>query len=196
MMLLSAICTRFAIKYGLFFLLFSTLFSLPVMANERIELLIVRSTHTLIVKQGDVILRTFKVALGSGGKKAKLREGDHTTPKGTYFISTVRDSDRFHLFMQLNYPNMHDAQRALKTKLISRKQYQDILDAQLEGRIPPQNTALGGSIGIHGIGVETKDKLEIHQLADWTQGCIAIRNNEIETLNRYISRGTKVIISD
>lgn len=177
-------------------LLLNMLFSLTAKASENVELLILRSSHTLIVKQGDVTLRTFKVAFGSGGKKAKLREGDHTTPKGTYSINIVRDSERFHLFMQLNYPNMNDAQRALKTKLISRKQYQDILDAQLEGRMPPQNTGLGGAIGIHGIGVETKDKIEIHQLADWTQGCIAMRNDEVEVLSRYISRGTKVTITD
>lgn len=177
-------------------LLLMILFSHTSNASENIELLIVRSTHTLTVKQGDVTLRTFKVAFGSGGKKAKLREGDHTTPKGTYLINTVRDSDRFHLFMHLNYPNMNDAKRALKSKLISRKQYRAIFVAQLEGQMPPQYTGLGGAIGIHGIGVETKDKIEIHQFADWTQGCIAMRNEEIEALSRYISAGTKVTITD
>ncbi len=176
--------------------LLTILFSQVIKASENIELLIVRSTHTLIVKQGDVILRTFKVAFGSGGKKAKLREGDHTTPKGTYSINEVRDSERFHLFIHLNYPNMNDAKRALKSKVITRKQYRAILLAQLEGRMPPQYTGLGGVIGIHGIGVETKDKIEIHQLADWTKGCIAMRNNEVEALNRYVSAGTKVTITD
>ena len=175
--------------------LFSAL-ATTVRASETIELVVLRSEHRLLVKQDGHVLRTFKVALGSAGRKAKLREGDHATPKGHYTITKVRDSDRFHLFLQLNYPNMDDAKRALKNHLISRQQYQTILEAHFFGRLPPQNTALGGSIGIHGIGQETKDKLEIHQIADWTQGCIAVRNSEIEELSRFVHIGTPVIIAD
>lgn len=168
----------------------------PAYASEGIELVVVRSEHQLLVKQNGMVLRTFKVAFGSGGKKAKRREGDHTTPKGQYRINRVRDSDRFHMFMQLNYPNMDDAKHALQNHSISRQQYRDILDAHTKGRLPPQNTALGGAIGLHGIGTETKDKLEIHQIADWTQGCIAMRNHEIEELSRYIDVGTQISIID
>ncbi|MDH5357448.1 MAG: L,D-transpeptidase [Gammaproteobacteria bacterium] len=175
-------------------LLFSFLHSAT--ASETIELVLLRSEHKLMVKQGDNVLRTFKVALGSAGRKAKQREGDHATPKGQYAITKVRDSDRFHLFLQLNYPNMDDAKRALKNHLISREQYQSILEAHFFGRLPPQNTALGGAIGIHGIGRETKNKLEIHQIADWTQGCIALRNSEVEELSRFVHIGTPVIIVD
>jgi len=167
-----------------------------VLASDDIELVIDHSDHALIVKKNGSTLRTFKVALGSGGKKAKLQEGDHKTPKGTYKISKIRDSSRFHMFLQLNYPNMKDAGRALKNRVITRKQYQAILDAHSYGHLPPQNTALGGAIGIHGIGHETKNKLEIHQIADWTQGCIALRNNEVEELTRYINVGTRVSIID
>ncbi len=195
-MILALSKNRFVAIAVIVILLQIATFMLPVRASENVELLISRSSHTLLVKQGNVTLQSFKVAFGSGGKKAKLREGDRTTPKGTYLISNVRTSDRFHLFMQLNYPNMNDAKRALKTKLISRKQYRDILDAQIAGRMPPQNTGLGGAIGIHGIGVETQEKIEIHQFADWTQGCIAMRNDEVEALSGYISYGTKVTITD
>ncbi|NOQ82218.1 MAG: L,D-transpeptidase family protein [Methylophaga sp.] len=169
---------------------------LPVNASEDIELVVLRNQHQLLVKKDGITLRTFKVAFGSGGRKSKLREGDHTTPKGTYQINKVRDSGRFHLFIQLNYPNMNDAKRALKNHTITRMQYRDILDAHNKGRLPPQNTALGGAIGLHGIGLETKDKLEIHQIADWTQGCIAMRNHEIEELSRYIHVGTPINIID
>lgn len=181
---------------SIYLLLIISLFSNFTLASDAIELVVVRSEHQLIVMKKGVTLRTFKVAFGSGGKKAKLRSGDHTTPKGRYKISKVRDSSRFHMFMQLNYPNMNDAKRALKNHTITRTQYRDILDAHYSGRLPPQNTALGGAIGLHGIGVETKDKIEIHQIADWTQGCIAMRNHEIEELNRYIDVGTTISIID
>ena len=167
-----------------------------VHADETIELVIIRSEHTLVVKQHGNTLRTFKVAFGSGGRKAKLQQGDHTTPKGDYQISKIRNSNRFHIFMQLDYPNVEDAERALNDHIISRKQYQSIVDAHRKGILPPQNTALGGAIGIHGIGLETKDRIDIHQVADWTQGCIAMRNHEIEELDRYIDAGTHVSIID
>ena len=57
-------------------------------------------------------------------------------------------------------------------------------------------SVLGGLIGIHGIGVETADKLEIHQMTNWTKGCIALRNSEILELSKYVSHGTPVIIID
>jgi len=173
-----------------------TLSFTPALASEKIEVVIDRSEHKLIVKKEGTTLRTFKVALGSGGRKAKLHEGDHKTPKGTYRISKVRDSQRFHMFLQLDYPNMDDAKRALKNHTITRQEYRKILEAHNYGRLPPQNTALGGAIGIHGIGHETKDKLEIHQVADWTQGCIALRNDEVEELSRFIHVGTTVTIID
>lgn len=183
---------------NILYLSFGCLSFLPNLsyATDQVELIIDHSEHKLVIKKDNTTLRTFKVALGSGGKKAKQHEGDHKTPKGTYKISKIRDSNRFHMFLQLNYPNMKDAGRALKNHLISREQYQDILDAHAYGHLPPQNTALGGAIGIHGIGHETKDKLEIHQIADWTQGCIALRNDEIEELSRYIDVGTTVSIID
>jgi len=183
---------------GLIFFLLCTsvLTTVTASENENIELVVLRSQHQLVVKKAGITLRTFKVAFGSGGKKAKRREGDHTTPKGEYLISKMRDSGRFHYFIQLNYPNMADATRALKNHTISRQQYRNILDAHNSGRMPPQNTALGGAIGLHGIGLETQDKLEIHQIADWTQGCIAMRNHEIEELSRYIGVGTSINIID
>lgn len=188
--------SSFAIKFLTITLLVITSLSLSAKTNENIEIVISRSAHTLSVKQGDVTLNTFKVAFGSGGRKAKLKEGDRTTPKGTYHINKIRDSENFHMFILLNYPNMDDAKQALKNDLITRKQYRAILIAHIEGRLPPQNTALGGSVGIHGIGIETEEKLEIHQFIDWTKGCIAMRNKEIDTLNNYIKPGTKVVITD
>jgi len=181
-----------------FITIFLLLLSLSSIAspNETIELVVLRSKHTLIVKKGDIVLRSFKVAFGSGGRKAKLREGDHTTPKGIYVIKKKLDSERFHLFLQLNYPNVDDAKRAFKNHIITQKEYRAIILAQSEGRMPPQNTALGGTIGIHGIGDETKEKLEIHQFIDWTKGCIAMRNDEVDVLSQFIEGDTKVTITD
>lgn len=186
----------YLIKYLFKIVFLLLLISGNTWAIDNVELVVVRSEHHLLIVKNGITLRTFKVAFGSGGKKAKLRSGDHTTPKGSYQISRVRSSGRFHMFMQLNYPNMADAIRGLEDHTITRTQYRKILDAHSKGKLPPQNTKLGGSIGLHGIGRETKDKIEIHQIADWTQGCIAMRNHEIDELKRYIQVGTQVSIID
>lgn len=165
-------------------------------ASQSVELLLSRSEHKLIVMQGGTAVRSYKVALGSGGDNTKLLQGDNKTPTGNYKITTVRESDRFHLFLQLNYPNMSDATRALRTNTITREQYRNILDAHVFGQQPPQNTALGGAIGIHGIGMETDEKVRIHQNIDWTQGCIALRNKEVEELSQFVSVGTPISIID
>lgn len=168
----------------------------PVVATGNYELVIKRSEKRLLVQKDGEVLRSFHVALGSGGSKAKMKSGDRLTPLGKYHITQVRDSDRFHLFIQIDYPSVRDAINALKEDRISKVQYRKILDAHIFGNLPPQNTPLGGAIGIHGIGVETKDKIEIHEIADWTQGCIALRNAEVEQLTKYISKGTQVTITD
>ncbi len=174
------------------------LFYWPVtaVAADAIELVVVRSENTLLVRKNDKTIRSFKVALGSGGRQPKMLEGDRKTPKGSYRILDVRSSDRFYLFMHLDYPNMDDAKQALQDGRITREQYRKILGAFIYNEPPPQNTPLGGAIGIHGIGDETPDKLDIHKVANWTQGCIAMRNSEIRELAMWVEKGTAVTIVD
>ncbi|MCK5867272.1 MAG: L,D-transpeptidase [Mycoplasmataceae bacterium] len=167
-----------------------------IYASPDIDIVVIRSKHQLMIAKGSKILHTFKVALGSGGKKPKLRSGDHLTPTGIYRISKIRNSERFHMFIQVNYPNMKDAVRGLKNQTITRAVYRDIMDAHGQRKLPPQNTKLGGAIGFHGIGLETEKKIEIHEMADWTKGCIAMRNDEIEILRRHVHIGTRVRILD
>jgi len=182
------------LKVSVLIVVVIALFTPELHAKERIELVIDRSEHSLQVQKNGATLKTFKVAFGNGGRKAKLRQGDHRTPLGTYRIRVIRSSDSFHLFVQLNYPNVKDAIRGLDNNVITKAQYNAILDAHIESRLPPQNTALGGQIGIHGIGNETEEKIEIHDFIDWTKGCIAMRNHEIEELSRFIEIGTRVRI--
>ena len=102
--------------------------------DDKVSLLLSHSEHMLYVKKGDFILKSYKVALGSGGRGGKIQEGDGRTPIGQYLITEVRDSQRFHLFMGINYPNIKDAKRALTNKLITRRDYRAVLDAHIFGR--------------------------------------------------------------
>lgn len=166
----------------------------PVLLAET-EIVILRDQKRLLVKKNDEIIRSFHVALGSGTGEDKMLEGDRRTPSGHYRIIATRDSEQFHRFLQLDYPSVDDAKRALKADRITRQEYRDILEAHIYNRPPPQDTALGGAIGIHGIGVETDKKIEIHGLANWTKGCIAMRNHEIDELLAYVDDKTPVLIT-
>ena len=159
------------------------------------QLVIKRSENKLLVKKDGLVMTSFHIAYGSG-KGAKRWAGDRRTPVGEYKIIELRDSDKFHLFFQLNYPSVRDAMQGLREKRISQSEYRRIVDAHLAHRLPPQNTALGGSIGIHGIGIETEDKIDIHEVANWTKGCIALRNKEVDLLARIVGPGTPVIIEE
>ena len=98
--------------------------------------------------------------------------------------------------MRLNYPNVKDAFYGLKNKTITRYEFDRIIDSLRRGELPPQNTALGGAIGIHGIGQETEKTLRIHSKVDWTEGCIALTNAEVAELRAYVQVGTEVVIKE
>ena len=155
---------------------------------------VIKSEQLLRVRRGDVTYREYPIAHGRGDRGAKEILGDKKTPEGIYRIAGINDSDRFHLFIRLNYPNVKDAFYGLKNNIINRREFDNIIDALRRGQLPPQNTALGGAIGIHGVGVETAKKLKIHANMNWTEGCIALTNAEVRELRDIIRVGTEVVI--
>ncbi len=165
-------------------------------ADPGYELEINKTAKTLLVKIGQKVERAFKVALGTGGTGEKATAGDGRTPTGTYRIVKLNEGSKFSLFMQLNYPNLKDAYYGLKHGLISQREFNAILDALDRGEIPPQNTGLGGVIGIHGLAETTDNTLAIHRNFNWTKGCIALTSSEIRDLRQYVALGTRVVIRD
>ena len=136
--------------------------------------------------------RVFKgLALGAANAGLKRRRGDDITPLGRYRIHSIRPSAKFKIFMHLDYPNMDDAQRALDDRRIDRGTYALIEGAHRRGDLPPQNTPLGGLIGIHGLG---RGSRIIHRFANWTAGCMALDNRQIVELSTMIHRGVVVEI--
>lgn len=129
-------------------------------------------------------IKTYKIALGFETINDKIKQGDGRTPEGEYFVAVKNPKSKFHRSLGLNYPNAKDAERGLRHKLISQIEYDAIILANKENRLPPQNTALGSEIYIHGGGT----------LWDWTRGCVALENNEVEELFELIPAQTKVII--
>ncbi|MEX2516105.1 MAG: L,D-transpeptidase [Gammaproteobacteria bacterium] len=157
---------------------------------------IIKSQKKLLVKQGGRTIRQYEAAVGRGGAGSKRQQGDRITPVGVYTVVDFRKSDQFHYFVQINYPNMVDAWYGYKNNIIDAHEFSAISSAIRNQQEPPQNTALGGYIGIHGIGQTTDEKLLIHSGLDWTQGCIALTNEEIMELRQYVDVGTLIYIRD
>ena len=167
-----------------------------VVTNSEYTIEIDKSARQLLIKQGARIARKFTAAVGRGGLGDKRIRGDNKTPIGVYHITGFDEQSAFDIFMRLSYPNVKDGFFGLQRSLITRPDFDRIIDAERQDAMPPQNTILGGAIGIHGLGEETSEKLHIHANLDWTQGCIALTNREIRELRQFVAVGTKVVIRE
>ena len=155
-----------------------------------------KSARELKVLSGKQVVRSFHISLGKADHGAKRRRGDNRTPVGNYQVVDFNNDSKFFFFMLLNYPNTLDAWHGYRNQIISSSEFRQIVTAIKNGTAPPQNTALGGFIGIHGVGEETGETLEIHESFNWTEGCIALTNDEINELRKYVSYGTRVLIRE
>jgi murein L,D-transpeptidase YafK len=159
------------------------------------ELEIYKSKRMLVVKNGPKVERQFRVALGKGGDGDKHHAGDRRTPVGVYRISKLKES-KFNHFMLLNYPNVKDAYYGYKDGVITREDFDRIVNAHNQHELPPQDTRLGGAIGIHGLAEESMEALEIQTHFNWTAGCIALENQDLAELKKYVGLGTRVVINE
>lgn len=164
-------------------------------ANEY-QLLISKKDKELIVEKAGHIVRKYHIASGKGGEGTKRLRGDNKTPLGQYRVASVKESSRFYYFIQLDYPNLIDAWYGYKNEIIDANNFKRIATAYKKREAPPQDTELGGFIGIHGLGITNDEKLNIHESFDWTGGCIALTNEEINDLKRFVAIGTPVIIRE
>lgn len=163
-----------------------------VWADNGIWIDVDTSAHTLSVMQGDTIQAVFKnVAIGRYGTTWSKMTKDDKTPLGRFRVGWVNEKSRYYRFFGLNYPNLDTAKRALDENRITEETWLSILEAKIMGKTPPQNTPLGGHIGIHGIG---RGDQEIHHEYNWTNGCIALTNEQIDQLGKWIKPGILVNI--
>ncbi len=123
-----------------------------------------------LISQGEP-LKTYKIALGGNPVGPKERQGDNKTPEGTYFIEGRNRDSKYHLSLRISYPNEKDRARAK------------------ELGAPP-----GGDIMIHGIKNGLSWVGDSHAGIDWTKGCIAVSDEEIEEIDRLVPTGTIVEI--
>ena len=141
---------------------------------------VVKSSRRLMVFDHGVASRCFPIGLGFQPRGHKRREGDGRTPEGWY-----RTSDKpwsiFDGAIAIHYPNAADARSALADGRIGRRTAGRIVAAAREGRTPPQRTALGGAVLIHGGGARS----------DWTLGCVALDDAQLAELRETLGPGQR-----
>jgi len=135
------------------------------------HVIIKKSDHTLTVMDGIAAIKTYQVALGRGGSGPKMHQGDNKVPEGNYRIVSRNAHSHFHLSLKISYPEPRDIEEARRNNR------------------PP-----GGDIMIHGIRNGMGWVGSFHRLVDWTAGCVAVTDQEMDEIWRIVPDGTPVDI--
>src|SRR5580704_4267550 len=128
------------------------------------RVVVLKKERTLqLLNQGKVI-KTYKVALGGDPVGPKTRQGDHKTPEGVYVLNFRNAHSQFYKSMHISYPNEHDQ-----------------AEARRRGVSP------GGDVFVHGLPNGYGAIGAAHRLKDWTDGCIAVTNEEIDEIWKAVT---------
>lgn len=132
----------------------------------RVDRIVVNKERREMLLRGESVLRSYRVSLGRQPLGHKEREGDGRTPEGRYVIDRRNPKSGYHLSLRISYPNPADRARAR------------------ELGVEP-----GGDVMIHGLkdGVRRED--------DWTQGCIAVTDEEMDEIWGLVREGTPIVIN-
>jgi murein L,D-transpeptidase YafK len=148
------------------------------------RVVVLKSKRRLHLFDGDRLVRTYAIGLGRSPTGDKQQEGDGRTPEGKFAVCVKKQDSPYHRFLGITYPEVRHARRGLAEGLITTGEAETIERAIAEGRCPSWSTALGGAIGIHGHGGGR----------DWTAGCIAMDDDQIEELFSVLRCGDPVEI--
>jgi murein L,D-transpeptidase YafK len=135
------------------------------------SILILKKDHLLELLSAGKVIRTYHVALGRGGLAPKQQEGDARTPEGHYVIDERNAASHYHKALHVSYPNAEDRGRAVK-----------------------MGVSPGGAIMIHGLPNGLGLVGSAHRLYDWTLGCVAVTDDEIDEIWTMVSVGTPMEI--
>lgn len=145
--------------------------------RDKVFLLIDKTNYRLYLYEDTKLLKTYKVVFGSNDLSDKRMQGDKKTPEGTFHIIDKRIDSRWSRFILLDYPNKESIE-----KFNSRKSHGQI----------PKNAKIGGGIGIH--GSRPRVQLGVDLRINWTDGCIGMKNADVDELYSIIKDGTPVVI--
>jgi len=135
------------------------------------QVVVVKSSRTLTLMSHGKVIRSYKVALGGSPVGAKEQQRDHKTPEGHYILDRRNDKSRFYKSIHVSYPDEKDRKRAA------------------ERGVDP-----GGDIMIHGLPNGFGWLKDSHRAMDWTDGCIAVTDAEMDEIWKLVADGTPIEI--
>jgi len=141
----------------------------PSVAADRV--VVYKGERKLVLLLQGKELRSYKVALGREPVGPKTRQGDHRTPEGIYVLDFRNPNSHYHKAFHISYPNA-----------------QDITAARKLGVSP------GGDIMLHGLRKEYEWMGKAHTLRDWTNGCVAVTDEEMDEIWKLVRVGTPIEI--
>lgn len=145
--------------------------------KDLVTVTVSKSRYVVDLYYRNRLIRSYKAVFGPKPLENKCMAGDRCTPEGWFTIQSKNPNSKYNKFLLLNYPNDTAVARFNQMKAA--------------GRIPA-NAQIGGNVGIHGVWKGGDDMIETG--VSWTDGCIAIRNKDVEELYNFVSVGTKVLI--
>lgn len=140
-------------------------------AVEVSRVLVRKSERRLYLMDGDQVVKSYRISLGDNPEGHKLYEGDERTPEGDYTLDWRNASSDFYKSIHISYPSEQDRELAHSWGL-----------------------SPGGSIMIHGLPNDAGDMAFAYRGLDWTDGCIAVTNEEMDEIWQLVSNGTPIRI--
>jgi murein L,D-transpeptidase YafK len=141
----------------------------PALRADRVVVL--KKEHTLQLLDHGKVIKTYKVALGGEPVGPKTRQGDHKTPEGIYVLDSRNPHSKFYKSIHISYPDARD--RAVARTL---------------------GVSPGGDVFVHGLPNGYGSIGAAHRLRDWTDGCIAVTDKEIDEIWLAVADGTPIEI--
>lgn len=142
-----------------------------------VYIIVDKSDYELQVYDDEGWYATYPVVFGNKSQGDKMMSGDRKTPEGTFRIISKRPHDKWNKILMLDYPT-----RESWTKFNRRK---------ADGLIPKSAT-IGGGIALH--GTWPNDNIVVDDYTNWTQGCVSLRNADLDEIYEFVGLGTKVMI--
>ncbi|MBB3330573.1 hypothetical protein BDK63_001439 [Halomonas campaniensis] len=148
--------------------------------------------RTLSVVRGERVIHEIPhFAIGINGAVDLRTRGSAMTPKGEFRVERINPNSQYATFIGINYPNPRVADQALSEGLITMEEAERIHRHYRQHRLSYPNTTLGGDIGIHGLG--NRDPF-LNRRVDWTEGCLAVENDQVRLLHSLVEIDTPVLI--
>lgn len=156
----------------------------PVAGIKNPEVFVYKEKRRLYVIQANVLVRDYPVALGFQPQGDKEKAGDGRTPEGEFKVASKECMGRFSKTLRIDYPDKRHAERAYFSGLLSASQFKEIQTALDKKMKPPIDNPIGGRVAIHGGGAHK----------DWTDGCIALYDSDLEELFQIAQVGSPISI--